>query len=100
MCFKNSGYAKITAKIADSTYSLFTPCSYKLQDARVVEGPKMAPIMEIVSFRGRFCEQAENGEVVEAQGKVELVTNKKMHSEHYRLILGNKPSDYMVLPQS
>ena len=96
-CFKNSGYAKITAKIADSTDSLFTPCTYKLENVRVVEGPKLQPIIEIVSFRGRFCEQAENSETVEAQGKVELVTNKKNGGEHYRLILGNKPSDYMVL---
>jgi len=97
VCFKNSGYAKITAKIADSTDSLFTPCSYKLENVRVVEGPKLQPIHEIVSFRGRFCEQAENGEAVEAQGKVELVTDKKSGGEYYRLILGNKPSDYMVL---
>ena len=97
VCFKNSGYAKITAKIADSTDSLFTPCTYKLEDVQVVEGPKLAPITEIVSFRGRFCEQAANGEAIEAQGKVELVTNKKTGGEHYRLILGNKPSDYMVL---
>ncbi len=97
VCFKNSGYGKITANIADSTDALFTPCTYRLQDVRVVEGPKVAPIVEIVSFRGRFCEQAANGEAVEAQGKVELVTNKKTGSEHFRLILGNKPSDYMVL---
>ena len=97
VCFKNSGYAKITAKIADSSDSLFTPCTYKLENVRVVEGPKLQPIQEIVSFRGRFCEQAENGEAVEAQGKVELVTNKKNGGEYYRLILGNKPSDYMVL---
>ena len=97
VCFKNSGYAKITAKIADSTDSLFTPCTYKLENVRVVEGPKLQPIQEIVSFRGRFCEQAENGEAIEAQGKVELVTNKKSGGEYYRLILGNKPSDYMVL---
>src|SRR5208337_3455960 len=97
VCFKNSGYAKITAKIADSTDSLFTPCTYKLADTRIVEGPKLAPIQEIVSFRGRFCEQAANGEAVEAQGKVELVTNNKNGGEYYRLILGNKPSDYMVL---
>jgi len=95
--YKNSGNAKITAKIADNTDSLFTPCIYKLTDVRVVEGPKLAPIQEIVSFRGRFCEQAKNGEAVEAQGKVELVTNKKNGSEYYRLILGNKPADYMVL---
>jgi len=97
VCFKNSGYAKITAKIADNSDSLFTPCTYKLENVRVVEGPKLQPIQEIVSFRGRFCEQAENGEAVEAQGKVELVTNNKNGGEYYRLILGNKPSDYMVL---
>jgi predicted nucleotidyltransferase len=97
VCFKNSGYAKITANIADSTDSLFTPCTYKLEDVRVVERPKLQPIEEIVSFRGRFCEQAANGEAIEAQGKVELVTNRKTGGEYYRLILGNKPSDYMVL---
>jgi predicted nucleotidyltransferase len=57
----------------------------------------LEPIHEIVSFRGRFCEQANIGEAIEAQGKVELVTNKKSGDEYYRLILGNKPSDYMVL---
>lgn len=97
VCFKNSGYAKVTAKIEDSTDSLFTPCTYGLSDAKIVEGPKLQPINEIVSFRGRFCEQAEHGEAVEAQGKVELVANTKTGSEHYRLILGNKPTDYMVL---
>jgi predicted nucleotidyltransferase len=97
VCFKNSGYAKIKAKIADSSDSLFTPCTYKVESVKVVEGPRLEPIREIVSFRGRFCLQAENGEAVEAQGKVELVTNKKNPGEFYRLILGNKPSDYMVL---
>jgi predicted nucleotidyltransferase len=97
VCFKNSGYAKITAKIADSSDSLFTPCTYNVENVKIVEGPKLKPIKEIVSFRGRFCEQAENGETVEAQGKVELVTNKKIQSEYYRLIIGNKQSDYIVL---
>ena len=97
VCFKNSGYARITAKITDSADSLFTPCTYKLGSVKVVEGPKLQPIQEIVSFRGRFCEQAANGEAIEAQGKVELVTNKKNGGEYYRLILGNKPSDYLVL---
>ena len=60
VCFKNSGYAKIAAKIEDNTDSLFTPCTYKLADVQVVQGPKLTPIEEIVSFRGRFCEQAAN----------------------------------------
>jgi hypothetical protein len=97
VCFKNSGYNKIVAKVADSTEALFTPCTYKLENVQVIEGPKLEPIKEIVSFRGRFCEQATDGESIEAQGKIELVTNKKNGDEYYRLILGNKPSDYMIL---
>jgi predicted nucleotidyltransferase len=97
VCFKNIGYAKITANITDSSDALFTPCSYKLSDVAVVEGSQLSPITEVVSFRGRFCEQAIEGEAIEAQGKVELVTDNKSGSEHYRLIIGGKPSDYMVL---
>jgi hypothetical protein len=97
VCYTNSGYAKITANIADASDSLFTPCTYKLKDVVVVEGPKLTPITEVVSFRGRFCQQAANDEAVEAQGKIEQVINKKNLSGYYRLIIGNKPSDYMVL---
>ena len=95
--YKNSGYARITATVVDDAEALFTPCTYKLENVTVVEGAKLEPISEIASFRGRFCEQARTGEAVTAQGKVERVTNKKTGEEHYRIILGNKPSDYMVL---
>ncbi len=97
VCFKNIGYGKIKANIADDSDSLFTPCTYKLENAKIIEGPKLAVIPEIVSFRGRFCEQAKNGEFIEAQGKIELVSNKKKGTEYHRLILGNKPTDYMIL---
>jgi predicted nucleotidyltransferase len=97
VCYRNSGYAKITATVADDTEALFTPCTYKLENVTVVEGAKLKPISETASFRGRFCEQARKGEAVTAQGKVERVTNMKTGEEHYRIILGNKPSDYMVL---
>jgi len=95
--YQNSGYAKITAKIQDAADALFTPCTYQLNKVKVQEGPKLTPITEVVSFRGRFCLQAQVGEEIEAQGKVELVTESKTKNTHYRLILGNKPQDYMVL---
>jgi predicted nucleotidyltransferase len=97
ICYKNGGYAKITATIADDSEALFTPCTYKIENVKVVEGPKLEPIQEIVSFRGRFCEQARKGEAVTAQGKIERVTGKRQYYEYYRVILGNKPADYMVL---
>jgi predicted nucleotidyltransferase len=97
VCFQNSGYCTIVATAVDSQDALFTPCTYRLGNVEVLEGPKLAPISEVVSFRGRFCEQAIEGERIEAQGKVELVSSKKSGSKYYRLILGNKPQDYMVL---
>jgi predicted nucleotidyltransferase len=100
VCYKNSGYAKITATIADDSEALFTPCTYRIENVTGAEGAKLEPIRELVSFRGRFCEQARKDEAVTAQGKVERVTNMKTGEEHYRMILGNKPADYMVLSRS
>jgi predicted nucleotidyltransferase len=97
VCYKNSGYAKVQATIIDSSDSLFTPCTYRIGNLKILEGPKLEPIKEIVSFRGRFCEQAKAGEEITAQGKVELVSDKRSACEYYRLILGNKPEDYLVL---
>jgi predicted nucleotidyltransferase len=97
VCYKNCGYARISATVADDSESLFTPCTYGIENVRVVEGAKLEPIMEIVSFRGRFCEQARKGEEITAQGKVERVTDKRNGQKHYRIIIGNKPTDYMLL---
>jgi uncharacterized protein len=95
--FQNAGYCKVTGTVMNCDDALFTPCSYTIDKVDVLEGLKLSPITEVVSFRGRFCMQAVNGERIEAQGKTELVTEKKTGKQHYRLILGNKPADYMVL---
>jgi predicted nucleotidyltransferase len=97
VCYKNCGYARITATITDNSEALFTPCTYGIGNVKVAEGPKLEPIREIVSFRGRFCKQAKKGETITTQGKIEHVRDKRKGREHYRIILGNKPSDYMVL---
>jgi hypothetical protein len=95
--YENVGYAKIKATIADASEAIFTPCTYTIEDARIIKGPKLPPIEEIASFRGRFCEQAREKEVVFAQGKVERVTDNRRDNVHFRLLLGNKPSDCMTL---
>ena len=97
VCYKNSGYARIEAAVADASEALFTPCTYRIANVEVIEGPRFKTIQEIVSFRGRFCEQAVQGESVVAQGKVEKVTDTRKGREYYRIIIGNKQSDYMTL---
>jgi predicted nucleotidyltransferase len=94
--FRKVGYARIKATVVDASETLFTPCRYSLDEVRVLQGQLPAEVTEIVSFRGRFCEQAEQGEVVIAQGKVEKA-EKAEGSTFYRLLLGNNPSDFMLL---
>jgi predicted nucleotidyltransferase len=94
--YKPVGYAKIKAKVVDDSEAIFTPCCYRIENVEILEGPHVEPIEEIVSFRGRFCEQVKSGEVVIAQGKVERL-RREGHREHFRLLLGNKVSDHMIL---
>ncbi|MCW3998183.1 MAG: hypothetical protein NWF10_06405 [Candidatus Bathyarchaeota archaeon] len=95
--YKNCGEAKISATITDDSEALFTPCTYKVENVKVIKGIKNTPIKEITSFRGRFCQQAKKEERIIAQGKIEQVKNKNNKSLYYRLILGSKPTDYMIL---
>ncbi|UCG36943.1 MAG: hypothetical protein JSV64_01315 [Candidatus Bathyarchaeota archaeon] len=93
--YKKTGYARIKATICDDSESIFTPCRYLVDDAIVLEGTFHGVIKEVVSYRGRFCEQARRQETVFAQGKVEKV--KKGDETYFRLLLGSKPSDFMII---
>ncbi len=90
-----SGYARIKAKVEDDADSIFTPCRYAVSQVETLEGTNAPSLSEIASFRGRFCEQAEKSEEVIAQGKVEKIVEKN-GTEQFRLILGAKPSDFMI----
>jgi predicted nucleotidyltransferase len=94
--YKHEGRAKIKATVLDDSEAIFTPCSYKLADVEILEGTVVESMLEIVSFRGRFCEQAKSGEAVIAEGKVERVQQAGKR-EFSRLVLGSKPSDHMIL---
>jgi predicted nucleotidyltransferase len=95
--YKNDGYVRIKATVEDDSESIFTPCTYCLHGATILDGPKHREISEIASFRGRFCDQARKGDSIVAQGKVEKVTDLKRNREYYRLLIGNRLSDYMTV---
>ncbi len=99
--FKNLGRIKIKAKIIDSTNSIFTPCSYKIKCLKVIESKinyrdKYLKILsEISSFRGRFCEQAINGENVLVKGKLEEV-HFRNDKKYLRVLLTDQVQDKMI----
>jgi len=90
------GNAMIDAAVSDDSQMIFTPCIYKIEDVHVRKGKNVQYLREVASFRGRFCEQARNGENIIAQGMVERVIGQSQE-EYFRLLLGNEPSDFMIL---
>ena len=92
--YRSVGEAKVQATVIDDSEMIFTPCVYRIDDVRVLEGTDAKPLREIVSFRGRFCEQARNGEEIMACGMVESVETRGEKYSH--LIIGSKPSDYLA----
>jgi hypothetical protein len=91
--------AKVHGTVVDDSEMIFTPCTYVIGDVKPLMSQPKRPLRHIVSFRGRFCEQARKGERIVAQGTMEQVTTQG-REQYFRLVLGNKPSDFMVLANS
>jgi predicted nucleotidyltransferase len=96
LTYRPAGRATIRARVTDDRQALFTPCCYGVTDVQFAAGKPAVDLTEIVSFRGRFCEQAWEGETVVAAGKLENVYNNKRDQVHHRLLLGGQPEDFMV----
>jgi predicted nucleotidyltransferase len=83
----------ISAQISDEQESLLTPCRYLLTHVDVLGGDCAYGPSEVVSFRGRFAEQARQGEHVFARGRLEKARSED--SEYYRLVVGEGPRDVL-----
>ncbi len=84
---------KMRARVSDAGESIFTPNRYAVEDVPRPDGD-FPEIESLVSYRGRFTEQASEGEKIEALGTVEKVIYRG-EEEYYRLVLGH-PEDYLV----
>ena len=93
--FRAIGRATVEATVVDDEEAIFTPCSYRVSDIRMLEGPDVEPLRAICSFRGRFCEHARPGERVLAGGKLEAVFEPGGDT-WYRLVVGNQPGDFFT----
>ncbi len=81
--------ATIKAKVVDASKSVFNPCIYLVTQ---VSGSG-SQVTELKSYRGKFTEQAQEGDMVEARGTLEKVHGKD--GVYYRLMLGGS-GDYLL----
>ena len=96
ICYKPLGEVTVSATVVDDSQMIFTPCTYGIEHVHIVEGKKLQLPCEVVSFRGRFCEQARKGERIIARGMIERLKGTS-EPEHFRLVVGNVTSDFMIL---
>jgi predicted nucleotidyltransferase len=81
------------AKIKEDGDSIFTPCTYKIENIEGFEEMDLPDITELWSLRGKFTEQAKKGDVVEFEGTIEEVTT--YGEKKYRVALISD-HDYLI----
>ena len=94
------GTATVGAVIHENSDSIFLPAVYQVREAKVVKGPQVTDIEEIVTYEGLYGDLAEIGETVLVRGKLEQVTDKKNRRKHHRILVGSpegKGSEYLKL---
>ncbi|MHA1232066.1 MAG: hypothetical protein ACTSPQ_15630 [Candidatus Helarchaeota archaeon] len=80
-----------------SSDSVFTPCIYKIKDSEIIKGYKEDISIDVLfSYRGRFNELLNTGDIFTAYGNLEKITLNS-GKFYYRLILGGNKEDFLKL---
>ena len=84
-------YDQVTIKavVSDNIDSLFLPATYQIKDVKFLDGVLSVNVTEVVSYEGLYASLAENGETIQAKGKLERVIEKGPNREHYRVLVGS-----------
>ena len=83
------GQVTIRAIVRDNTDCLFLPSVYKIEEVKVLEGPRLGKVTEVVSYESLYDSIAENGEIIQVSGKLEQVSEKGTSRKHYRVLVGS-----------
>jgi predicted nucleotidyltransferase len=79
--------------VTDDGDAIFTPCRYGVAAVTFARGAPVDDLRAVVSFRGRFSDQAQAGERIEARGSLERVEPRDGPAYH-RLVVGGS-EDYL-----
>ncbi|MGQ9680191.1 MAG: hypothetical protein ACUVV4_05440 [Candidatus Bathyarchaeia archaeon] len=89
---KPVGRVMLKGEVSSAEESIYTPCRYRLKDCNV-EGNGNLKVLELLSFHGRFTEQVQEGDEVEAKGTLETVQYPDRIMK--RVVLGEE-DDYLI----
>jgi predicted nucleotidyltransferase len=93
--FAPVGLTLVEARVTDDRDALFTPCRYQVDEVRSLDGVRANGLREVISYRGRFAEQARVGQRVRAYGALERAIWRD-GNETLRLVVGSRQGDYLL----
>lgn len=88
------------AVVEESTDSIFLPSVYRVKNAKIIKGPQVADVEEVVSYEGLYSDIAEIGEPILVKGKLEEVQDMKTKKRYHRVLVGSpegKGKEYIKL---
>lgn len=94
------GEAVVGAVVHQNSDAMFLPAVYEVREAKVIKGPQVGDIEEIVSYEGLYGDLAEIGETMLVKGKLEEVTDKGNRRKYHRVLVGSpegKGTEYIKL---
>jgi len=100
--FLSDGMVTVEATVVETPESLFLPCTYQLENSRVIEGKAIAEPKELTSYEGFYGGFLSTGEAIRASGKLERVVDRRGGGEYHRILVGSPEAggrDY-ILPRS
>ena len=85
--YREQGMARIRAVVRDASESLFMPAVYRVEGVRAIDGgieaQHAALLREVISYEGVYCDVVDDGEEIEASGKLGSIDGR-----YYRLVVG------------
>jgi predicted nucleotidyltransferase len=86
--------------VEENAESMFLPSVYLVKDLKIIKGPQVTSIREVVSYEGLYSDIAEIGETILVKGKLEKVHNTRTKQNYHRVLVGSpegKGKEYIKL---
>ncbi len=94
------GSVVLGAVVEENADDMFLPSIYRVKDVKIIKGPQVADVKEVVSYEGLYSDIAEIGETILVKGKLEEVHDTKTKQKYHRVLVGSpegKGKEYIKL---
>jgi len=87
--YQPEAIVRAEARVTDPSNSMFMPSVYSVKDVRLVRGPEVNDVFEVVSYEGFYGELADAGGMIQVRGKLERVEDRKASTQFHRILVGS-----------